>query len=137
MNIIFNQVDHTRINAVGPDRVCTEWILRNGGSVKWVGMEQMVTNYNTLPPENMKFFVEKIDATGSSISHYGFLHLKFCKHINEIKLNECSYIENEALKQLSLIKDTLLHLHVSYCGNITEEGLLYLKNLRWVPKNLH
>ena len=31
----FNQVDKDRIDQVGPDRACAEWLLKNGAAVKW------------------------------------------------------------------------------------------------------
>ncbi|GLV31858.1 uncharacterized protein CBL_07618 [Carabus blaptoides fortunei] len=129
LNIIFNRIDHQRVQEFGPDRVCAEWLLRNGGSVQWTGSPSYVKDYNSLPREGSKFLIAKIDATGSSISHYGFLHLRGCEHIREIILDECSYLEDSALKQLSFVKNSLEHLEVSNCGNITDHGVLHLKDL--------
>lgn len=60
----------------GPDRVCAEWLLRNGASVQWTSSASYIKDYNSLPQEGSKNFIQKVDATGSSISHYGFLHLR-------------------------------------------------------------
>lgn len=30
-----NRVDRSRIEEVGPDRACAEWLLRCGAGVKW------------------------------------------------------------------------------------------------------
>lgn len=130
LNIVFNQVDHLRLKEYGPDRVCAEWLLRNGASVQWVGEQKFLTNYNSLPSEGNKLFIEKVNATGSSISHYGFLHFRGCSYIDEIILQECIYLENEALRQLPFVKDSLKHLNVSRCENITDAGLAHLQNLK-------
>lgn len=129
LNIIFNSVDRERIKLLGPDRVCAEWILRNGGAVKWLGAEKYQTDYNTLPPEEVKFKLSEIDASDSSISHHGFAHFIDCEQIHRVILHNCSYLEDEALKQLHLLKRSLMELQVSECGNISDNGIRYLKNL--------
>lgn len=35
--IAFNTVDKDRLATVGPDRLCAEWLLKNGGAVTFVG----------------------------------------------------------------------------------------------------
>ena len=77
--IIVFRVDDERIAAVGPDRACAEWLMRNGAYVKWTGSCEFLTDYNALPPEGMIRYIQEIDATESSIMHYGFKH--FCKVI--------------------------------------------------------
>lgn len=52
-----------------------------------------------------------------------------CKYLDEIKLIKCGYIENEALRRLIVVKDTLKHLEVVDCANITDGALKSLKNL--------
>lgn len=133
INKQFNTLDEDRKKQLGPDRTCAEWILRNGGKVKWVDAIEYEWDYNNLPKEEVPVKLQEIDATGSSIMANGFEHLKGCKHISKIILHECSYLENDALKELHFVKDSLLFLQVSRCFNITEPGLLHLvslKNLR-------
>lgn len=77
VNMMFNKPDLDRLKEVGPDRCCAEWLLRNGGAVKWTGDPVVHTDYNSLPKNTGGRFVEEIDGTDSSISHYGFGHL--CK----------------------------------------------------------
>ena len=55
-----------------------------------------------------------------------------CKYIEDIKLVRCSYIENEALSLLSIIKESLKSLEVVECKNITDEGLHHLLDLKLV-----
>lgn len=73
--MMFNKPDPKRIELVGPDRACAEWVLRNGGKVVWEGGRKLA-DYNSLPSEEegVPQLVE-IDGSDSSISHYGFPHL--------------------------------------------------------------
>ncbi|XP_066261503.1 ATP synthase subunit s, mitochondrial [Euwallacea similis] len=129
VNLQFNVVDDNRVRLLGPDRTCAEWILRNGGKVKWVHDEEYVADYNNLPKEEVPVRLQEIDATGSSVMTNGFEHLKGCKYIGKIILHECHYLENAALKELHYVKDSLKFLQVSRCGNVTEAGLMYLLSL--------
>lgn len=75
VNMMFNKPDPKRIELVGPDRACAEWVLRNGGKVVWADGKTLA-DYNILPPEDKGVpNVMEIDGTDSSISHYGFAHL--------------------------------------------------------------
>lgn len=123
LNIIFNKVDEDRRKLLGPDRTCAEWILRNGGAVKFVGVAEFLSNYNHLPPEGTVYYVKEIDATESSVSHYGFDHFKGCKFIEKIIFHKCDYLEDQALERLSPLQKSLKHLQISSCSNITEKGL--------------
>lgn len=126
---MFNQVDPLRVKEVGIERACAEWLLRNGASVKWVGEKNYLKNYNALPKQNVRFVISEVDASGSSISHYGFMHFEGCSSIRKIILHDCGYIEDEALNQLHFVKNTLEELQVSLCGNITDAGLRHIKEL--------
>lgn len=123
LNIIFNQVDTERRKLLGPDRTCAEWILRNGGSIKFVGVKEFLSNYNNLPPEGAVFYVQEVDATEASITHHGFPHFVGCKFIEKIILHKCDYLEDQALEGLAPLHKSLKHLQISNCVNITEKGL--------------
>lgn len=123
LNIIFNKVDEDRRKLFGPDRACAEWLLRNGAAVKFVGSAEMLKDYNKLPPEGAIFYVQEIDATDASISHYGFPHFVGCKFIEKIIFDKCLYLQDEALQGLTPLKDTLRHLQITSCLNITSKGL--------------
>ena len=56
---------------VGGDRACAEWLLRNGAAVKFARADEYLTDYNALPPVNMKPVIVEVDATDSSISMAG------------------------------------------------------------------
>lgn len=130
VNQQFNVIDEDRRKKVGPNRSCAEWILRNGGKVKFLSSDEFEVDYNHLPKEEVQFEIQEIDASNSSIMAMGFEHLKNCNKISKIILHNCSHLENNALKELHYVKETLLFLQVSNCGNITETGLLHLVNLK-------
>ncbi len=62
---------------MGADRAAAEWVLKNGGSVKWSDSEEWLKDYNSLPNEELvrEKKIKEIDGTDSSISHIGFTHL--------------------------------------------------------------
>ncbi|XP_061714367.1 ATP synthase subunit s, mitochondrial-like [Cydia pomonella] len=128
VTMMFNKPEAERIQRVGPDRACAEWVLRNGGTVEWVG-GQKLADYNMLPANDQpapKLAV--IDATNSSISYYGFSHLIGCNKLYKIILHKSSYIEDRALKGLSHGKDSLTHLQVSDIADVSDAGLKNLKD---------
>lgn len=129
INIVFNKVDEDRRKLLGPDRTCAEWLLRNGAQVKWKGIPEYLADYNQLPPESTKLYIEEVDATASSIMHYGFPHFLGCKYIEKVILHDCGYLYDEALSMMKPIEKTLTYLQVSTCGNITSNGLLHLTDL--------
>ncbi|XP_020284276.1 ATP synthase subunit s, mitochondrial isoform X2 [Pseudomyrmex gracilis] len=127
LTVIFNRVDRDRIKAVGPDRACAEWLLRNGASVRWKGFTEHLKDYNNLPKENTRYYIQAVDATDSGITH------KFsadCRYIDEIKLIRCKYLYNTALPLLSVVKDNLITLEIRDCKPITDQGVRSLKILK-------
>lgn len=129
LNIVFNKVDEERRRLVGPDRSCAEWLLRNGAHVKWDNCTEFLTDYNKLPNEKIKLHIVEVDATEASIMHYGFDHFIGCEHIRKIIFHKCYYLENEALKGLTPLQNSLLYLQITECLNITEDGLIHLNAL--------
>lgn len=129
INIIFNKVDEDRRKLFGPDRTCAEWLLRNGAAVKFRGYPDYLQDYNRLPLENTTLHIQEVDATDSSIMHYGFPHFVGCKFIEKIVFDKCSYLQNEALHKLTPLQESLEYLQVSRCGDITEKGLEGLNSL--------
>ncbi|GAB1866267.1 ATP synthase subunit s, mitochondrial [Camponotus japonicus] len=130
LTIIFNGVDQERIQSVGPDRACAEWLLRNGASVKWKSYSTYLEDYNSLPSEKNQYYIQAVDATDSGITHVGFPHFVGCRYIDEIKLVRCFYLYDMALPLLSAVKDTLTALEIKDCKSITDQGIRSLKNLK-------
>lgn len=108
--------------------------MKNGGTVQFVDARTPITEYNTLNTLNTTPKIHTIDATDSAIMAIGFEHLKGCKFIERIVLNRCKHMENEALEQLSFVKDTLHELQVTECGNVVDSGLRSLKKLTQLQK---
>lgn len=126
----FNAVDVERLKEVGPDRACAEWILKNGGAVRFTMCPKILINtYSDLPIETVKISVKEIDATGTAITELGFNHLDGCKAIDTVILDDCSEVDDLALVKLSFVKNTLEVLHVTTCAKISVNGLLKVKEL--------
>jgi H+-transporting ATP synthase F0 complex subunit s len=97
--------------------------------VKFANSPERLCDYNLLPPENTKFLVQEILAEDAGISYVGFPHIKGCTGLQKIVLKNCGYIEDEALKLFDLRRDSLKHVELVDCKNITEVGLRSLKGL--------
>ncbi|XP_026464840.1 ATP synthase subunit s, mitochondrial-like [Ctenocephalides felis] len=78
LKIAVNTVDRQRLRRYGPERVCAEWILRNGGSVRWHGNnKETISSYAKLQRMGTAGkYLDVIDASGTTIMQYGFLHLR-------------------------------------------------------------
>uniref|UniRef100_A0A1B6DK72 Uncharacterized protein n=2 Tax=Clastoptera arizonana TaxID=38151 RepID=A0A1B6DK72_9HEMI len=128
-----NRVSQSRINEIGPDRACAEWLMRNGALIRWKGDTNFLTSYDNLPKDDeatgKKFHLQEVDATDSSIAHHGFAHFKNCKYIECIKFDNCLYLEDQGLKDLEAVKSSLESLIIWRCPNITDDGLLSLTSL--------
>ncbi|XP_014289736.1 ATP synthase subunit s, mitochondrial [Halyomorpha halys] len=132
LNAIFNRVSKSRIDLVGPDRACAEWLMRNGAFVRWKGQPGLVSHYNFLPldPEDKNpYFIEEISAVEASISHHGFDHFKGCNCILKIQFQKCWYLDDTCLKKLELLANSLIHLEIDQCTEITNQGLLHITSL--------
>ncbi|XP_043275845.1 ATP synthase subunit s, mitochondrial [Venturia canescens] len=129
LTVVWNSVDEDRIKELGPDKACAEWLLRNGASVRWKGATDFLDDYNVLQVSGTSQSIQAVYAEDASIHHIGFPHFSGCRHIDEIKLIKCGYIENPALRRLDILKDSLKHLEIIDCADLTDEGLKSLKNL--------
>lgn len=114
-------------------RTAAEWLLRNGACALFAGYPKLLCDYNSLPPENIKFQIKEIEATNAGISPEGFVHLKGCEKLDRIMLNNCSYVTDDALAKLEYCKDSLKVLEIVKC-DITNSGLRSLKNLTNLKK---
>eukprot|EP00099_Drosophila_melanogaster_P000699 NP_001027422.1 uncharacterized protein Dmel_CG10731, isoform B [Drosophila melanogaster] len=132
--VAFNQVDAERLSKVGANRLCAEWIIKNGGGVRFVeSPSRLWKDYNSLPGENTQFCIKVVDASNSSIMKIGLEHLKDCRSIDTVIFHNCKHLENDGLEGLHHISSSLQRLQVSGCYNITDSGLAVigeLKNLR-------
>ncbi|XP_049596918.1 ATP synthase subunit s, mitochondrial [Syngnathus scovelli] len=133
LNAVFNKVDYERIKAVGPDRAASEWLLRCGAKVRFMGLDRWHGDYNALPTGPLgRFKIQAIDATDSCIMYRGFDHLEGLEHVEEVKLQKCIYIEDACLERLSSLENlqrSLFIMEVVSCGNVTDKGLVALHKL--------
>lgn len=121
--IAFNTIDAERLKLVGPDRLCAEWVLKNGGGVSLVEEpSRFFRDYNALPPESRRFRIKSVDASNSSIMKIGLEHLKSCHCIDSVIFHKCKHLEGDGLKGLIHIKDSLKLLEISSCYNISDSG---------------
>ena len=128
--IAFNRVDADRLKQVGPDRLCAEWLMKNGGAIRTAEAPQRIhKDYNSLPPENIRFRIKVVDASGSSIMKIGLEHFKGCHLIDTVIFHQCKHLEGDSLKGLIHLKNSLKVLQVSACDNISDEGLMVLGEL--------
>ncbi|XP_059162279.1 ATP synthase subunit s, mitochondrial-like isoform X2 [Physella acuta] len=111
IDVAFNKVDEERVKLAGPDRAAAEWILRNGGSIKWTMSSNHLNDYNLLPTTSFEDYkIEEIDLTATDVINMGFEHLNNLQHVKKIRLHGCRCISDEALGLLVHVKDTLVHL---------------------------
>ena len=130
LNAIANQVDTDRIQAVGPDRAAAEWLLRCGAAVKWKDHSSYLKDYNSIHSSPGTKFIQEIDATDSSISSIGFPHLKGLKYLDKMVIRKDPYLDDKALLMLEQVAESLKHLEIISCGNITDLGIKSLVNLK-------
>ncbi|KFQ60458.1 hypothetical protein N334_03403, partial [Pelecanus crispus] len=149
LNAVFNKVDYERIQAVGPDRAASEWLVRCGALVRYQGYQEWLLrcgalvryqgyqkwqqDYNGLPTGPLgKYKIEAINATDSCIMYRGFDYLDGLEHVTEITLQKCIYIQDQCLQRLSETKNlqkSLLQLKIISCGNVTDKGIIALHKL--------
>ncbi|XP_073817048.1 ATP synthase subunit s, mitochondrial [Musca autumnalis] len=152
--IAFNRVDADRQRLVGPDRLCAEWVIKNGGGICTVDApNRLINSYNILPPEDHRFKVKVVDGSGASLMKIGLEHFKGCNHIDTVIFHKCKHLESDGLNGLVHLKDTLKSLQISECNNISDDGfdvigemkkllelrifnMSYVKNLDAIVQNL-
>ncbi|XP_030567617.1 ATP synthase subunit s, mitochondrial [Drosophila novamexicana] len=128
--VAFNQVDADRLAKVGPNRLCAEWVVKNGGGVRFTeSPTKLWKDYNQLPSENTAFRIKVVDASNASVMKIGLEHLKGCDHIDTVIFHNCKHLENEGLNGLSHISKSLTRLQVSGCYNISDSGLAIISEL--------
>ncbi|XP_034107086.1 ATP synthase subunit s, mitochondrial [Drosophila albomicans] len=122
--IAFNQVDADRLAKVGPNRLCAEWIIKNGGGVRIVDNPgRLWKDYNMLPAETTKFQIKVVDASNASIMKIGLEHFIGCKQIDTVIFHNCKHLENDGLVGLTHLTDSLTRLQISGCYNIRDSDL--------------
>uniref|UniRef100_A0A0B6YAV9 Uncharacterized protein n=1 Tax=Arion vulgaris TaxID=1028688 RepID=A0A0B6YAV9_9EUPU len=131
IDVAFNKVDEERVKLAGPDRAAAEWVLKNGGSIKWTTSANKLADYNLLPSTNFESYkLEEIDLTATDVIGLGFEHLKDLNHLKKIKLHGVRTVGDDGLQHMQYVQDTLEYLDVSRCAMITEKGLNILPKFK-------
>jgi len=117
---IFNKKDTDRLKKIGPDRACGEWIVRNGGRVKFLNHSSYTEKYGFLPQgdRNTGHKVVAVDAMGVEITERGLDHLEGLTELEMLKLNGCTQIYS--LRCLKHVSNTIKYLDIGNCTNITD-----------------
>ncbi|CAH1791682.1 unnamed protein product, partial [Owenia fusiformis] len=130
LNSVFNRMDKDRVKEVGPERACAEWLIRCGAHVKWKGAKRWHADYNTLPQSSSnKYVIEEVNGDNAAVMGIGFPHFVGCNHVRKIRFHFCGYMHDDAIQQLDILKETLEHLEITSCANVTDKGLFSLTNL--------
>ena len=77
----FYRVDEKRIQEVGANRACAEWLLKCGAQFRWNNSAKFVTNFNLLANSSVdrSRVLEEIDADEARIMDIGFPHFSTVK----------------------------------------------------------
>ncbi len=83
LNVVRNKYDQKRVQELGPDRACAEWLLRCGGSVRFKNWGSLITNYKTIPMGSPgQFKIEEIRAVKACITSEGFAYLGYLMNLS-------------------------------------------------------
>ncbi|CAF1216748.1 unnamed protein product [Adineta ricciae] len=136
LNAVWNRYDQKRVQEIGPDRACAEWLLRCGGAVRFKNRQAITTDYNAIPsggPGQQK--VEEIRAVKACITSDGFAYLKGLTDLRKVHLEKCDQIGDGTITRLKQSKDTLESVALIDLPQLTENGvgnLTELKNLKQI-----
>jgi H+-transporting ATP synthase F0 complex subunit s len=91
--LVLSRYDRKRVQEIGPDRACAEWLLRCGGSVRFKNRNSLTVDYNAIPtgaPEQYK--IEEIRAVKACITFDGFTYLDGLTDLKKIHFEKCDQI---------------------------------------------
>ena len=95
LNVLSNKYDRKRVEELGPDRACAEWLLRCGGSIRYKNWGSFITNQKQIPTGTPgQFKIEEIRAIKSSITSEGFAYLSGLTDLKKIHLEKCDQIDD-------------------------------------------
>lgn len=100
--------------------------LTNG---QWYTRKDVVKG--SLPVDNMRgHFIVAIDAKETDLDHYSISDIVKLSQVKYLSLDGCSLIDDHCLASLVHLRDTLTHLSVNNCPELTENGIGTLHKLR-------
>ncbi|CAF2081607.1 unnamed protein product [Rotaria magnacalcarata] len=131
LNIVWNKYDRKRVQEIGPDRACAEWLVRCGGSVRFKNWGTFSSHFNTIPAgASNQFKIEEIRAINASITSEGFAHLDGLSDLKKIHLEKCDQICDSSIARCNKVKDSLESIELIDLAQISENGLAYLAGLK-------
>jgi H+-transporting ATP synthase F0 complex subunit s len=131
LNHAWNEFDSKRVEEVGPNRACAEWLLKCGATVKFKNWGNFIQDFNKMPGGSFEqYLIEEIRAENSCIMARGFDYFDGLKDVKTIKFINCELIDDVALGKLSCVKNSLENLEIVFCPTVTDIGLSYLYLLR-------
>lgn len=153
-DIMSFRYDRKRVQEIGPDRACAEWLLRCGGSVRFKNWGSFVSNYNTIPIGPIgQFKIEEIRAINACITSEGFAYVDGLTDLKKIHLEKCDQVGDSmfwslyihilflliffclhigAIARCNKVKDTLESITLIDLVQISENGLAYLAGLKYI-----
>ncbi|XP_038072204.1 distal membrane-arm assembly complex protein 2-like [Patiria miniata] len=79
--------------------------------------------------ELMKYHIDAIDAKGTLIDYHGMAQIIKLKKLKFLSFEGCPYIDDSCLGRLVHLQDSLTHLNINKCPQVTECGLVSLHHL--------
>jgi len=95
LNIAIARYDRKRVQELGPDRACADWIIRCGGSVRFKNWGSFVSKRNQLPIGTPGHFrIEEIRVVQTCLTSEGFAYLDGLHDLKKIHLEKCDQIDD-------------------------------------------
>ncbi|CAF2637602.1 unnamed protein product [Rotaria sp. Silwood2] len=132
LNFVWNKYDRKRVQEIGPDRACAEWLLRCSGSVRFKNWNSITSDYNAIPsggaPEQCK--IEEIRAIKACITSDGFAYLDGLTDLKKIHLEKCDQVGDGSIIRFKKVNNTLESIALIDLVQISENGLGNLTDLK-------
>ncbi|XP_071797075.1 distal membrane-arm assembly complex protein 2-like [Asterias amurensis] len=118
-----------------PDVAAFLWLIDLNGKVRFTNGKWYSSESKGLlkpPPidEIKRLSIDAIDAKETLVDYRGMLKITRLKELKFLSLEGCPYIDDSCLARLVHIQDSLTHLNISKCPQITEHGFPSLTRLR-------
>ncbi|VDM52677.1 unnamed protein product [Angiostrongylus costaricensis] len=100
-----NRFNEKRINEIGPDLACLEWLMECGST--------------------------EIDASDSAIANEGFKYFRDLRHLEVLKMNFCDYFDDDAIRELALGRPaaTLRDIEIVLNPSVSDGAVYWLSRL--------
>lgn len=131
------ELNSNRINLLGSNIAAAYFIIEWNGKVKFKNSDWLAASKNkpVRLPNSYKsnYVITSIDASNTLISYEGLKNMNSLYHLKWLSFKGCEYIDDWCVDKIAGQYQTLEHLDISDCKNVTEnalEALYKLRNLR-------